>query len=250
MTSLDPSVKTALEVAQQFVATYEPMPAAALLAGSRAKGTQRRNSDYDVVLLYPDLPDGAWREMVANDGKLFEVFAHDLRSLEYFLREVERPSGEASLACMIDEGLPVFGSEAAIQSRARELARDFLACGPLPLADTGLRHKRYAITDLAEALSCADSKAQRLAIGSALYPALGNFVLLANGRWTAGGKALPAALRSYSPSLERAITSAFMELYLNGMDPLVQGLVNEILEPFGGRLRAGFHQQAPSSWRT
>ncbi len=226
------------------------MPAAALLAGSRAKGTQRRNSDYDVVLLYLDLPEGAWREMVAHDGKLFEVFAHDLRSLEYFFREVERPSGEASLACMIDEGLPILGPGNAIQHRARELARDFLACGPLPLADAGLRHKRYAITDLAEALSCADSDAQRLAIGSTLYSALGNFVLVANGRWTAGGKALPAALRGYSPSLEQAFTRAFMQLYSHGVDGLVQALVNEILEPFGGRLRAGFHQQAPSSWRT
>ena len=188
--------------------------------------------------------------MVTHDAKLFEVFAHDVRSLEYFLREIERPSGEASLACMIDEGLPVVGSGNSILLRARELARDFLACGPLPLTDAGLRHKRYAITDLAEALSCADSDAQRLAIGSTLYLALGNFVLIANGRWTAGGKALPAALRSCSPSLEQAFVCAFMQLYSHGVDAPVQAFVNETLEPFGGRLRAGFHQQAPSSWRT
>ena len=98
-------------------------------------------------------------------------------------------------------------------------------------------------------LKSADSTAQRIAIGSTLYPALGGFVLSANGRWTATGKALPAALLNFNPSLELAFTDAFEHLYQSGNDSFLQNLVDDILKPFGGRLRSGFRQQAPASWR-
>jgi len=249
MSTRNSTASGTLELAREFAEDYSPQPTVALLAGSRAKGTHSRNSDYDLVLLYPDLPEGAWREMVSYQNELFEIFAHDLRSLEYFLCEIERPSGEPSLACMVDEGIPVLGIGTPLESVAKKLARDFLASGPTPLDDAGIGQRRYAITDMAEAISNAGSTAQRLAIGSALYAALGNFVLAANGRWTAAGKALPAALEIHSPGMQQAFTSAFEQLYTQGNDSLVQDLVSKTLKPFGGRLRAGFRQQAPASWR-
>jgi hypothetical protein len=243
------TVEDALALVQRFVFGYKPSPSSVLLAGSRARGNAKANSDYDLVFLYEDLPLGAWREMASFEGAEFEIFAHDALSLRYFLREIERPSGEASLACMISEGIPVLHAGDAIEREAKKLARDFLASGPLPLDDARSLQRRYAITDLAEMLKSADSSAQRIAIGSALYPALGSFVLSANGRWTAGGKALPAALRSLKPDLEREFTDGFERLYASGEDALLQKLVDDILGPFGGRVRIGYRQQVPSSWR-
>ena len=243
------AVEAAVKFAHRFAVGYKHRPAVALLAGSRAKGTSKRNSDYDFVFLYDDLPGGAWREMVSFEEESVEVFAHDLRTLKYFFRQSELPSGEASLACMVDEGVAIIGAGDAIESTAKELARSFLASGPPPLSDAVSFQRRYAITNMAAALHDAGSNAERFAIGSALYPALADFALLANGHWTARGKALPAALHGLDADLEQAFTVAFEQSYLEGEDTLLQSLIDEILRPFGGPLRDGFRQQAPPSWR-
>ena len=109
--------------------------------------------------------------MTSYEGADLEIFAHDLRSLQYFLREIERPSGEASLACMVSEGISALGANSVIENEGRRrLHGGFLASGPLPLDDVRKSQRRYAITDLAEMLKCADSTAQRIAIGSAPIP--------------------------------------------------------------------------------
>lgn len=234
---------------REMAAGYLPTPAVVLLAGSRSRGTARADSDYDLVFLYPVLGDGAWREMVRDGGADFEVFAHDLRTLAYFLEHVERPSGKPVLACMVDEGVVVIGAGDRMEEDARRLARACLAAGPLPLDEAGMAGQRYAIANLALALRSAGGEAERLAIGSPLYVALARFALLANGRWAAEGKALPRALRSVGSELDKVFIQAFAELYARGDDGAVQTLVREVLGPFGGPLRAGYRQQAPASWR-
>ncbi|HEX5233766.1 MAG TPA: hypothetical protein VFW25_00405 [Silvibacterium sp.] len=244
------SLEMSLALVRRFLGDYPTAPSCVLLAGSRGKGTAKENSDYDLIFLYEELTSGAWREMTSYAGADFEIFAHDLRTLEYFLREIERPSGEASLACMIFEGIPVLGENTALEAEARDMVKRFLSAGPPPLSEATLSQRRYAITDLAEMLKSADSSAQQISIGSALHSALGSFVLSANGRWAASGKALPAALRNFNPGLESKFRNAFVHLFTSGKDSLLQELVDDILKPFGGRLRSGFRQQAPSSWRS
>lgn len=247
MSQDDPS-SASLELVARFTSAYDPAPEVVLLAGSRARGTFHADSDYDVVFLYSDLPQGAWREMVRFEGADFEVFAHDLQSLAYFFREIERPSGEPGLARMVEEGVVVVGG-GELERKARELARALLAAGPLLLDEAGLAQRRYALTDLAEALRGCGTGAERLAIGSSLYLALGSFVLRANGRWGADGKALPGALREFRTGLEEEFTEAFELLFRTGEDSLLQDLVTGVLKTFGGRLRGGFRQQAPPTWR-
>ena len=53
-----------------FVARCHPDAEAALLAGSRSRGT-----DYDVILLFGELPNGAWRETSAFEEQVIETFA-------------------------------------------------------------------------------------------------------------------------------------------------------------------------------
>ena len=244
----DDALSASLALVGRFASALDPAPDAVLLAGSRVRGTFREDSDYDVVLLYSDLPQGAWREMIRFEGADFEVFAHDLRSLAYFFREIERPSGEPALARMVDDGVAVAGG-GELERKARELARALLAAGPLPLDERELAQRRYAITDLAQALRSGVASAGRIALGSSLYLALGMFALRSSGRWGAGGKALPGALRELRPDLEQRFTRAFELLYRKGEDAVLQQLVTEVLEPFGGRLRGGFRQQAPPTWR-
>ncbi len=68
----------AVNLVGRFVASRHPTAIAAILAGSRARAVASSASDYDVVLLFESLPNGAWREMAIFEGQHVEVFAHDL----------------------------------------------------------------------------------------------------------------------------------------------------------------------------
>jgi predicted nucleotidyltransferase len=53
------SINEALQLVNRFASAHYPNASAALLAGSAARGEATRSSDYDVVLLFDGLPEGA-----------------------------------------------------------------------------------------------------------------------------------------------------------------------------------------------
>lgn len=235
----------ALRLVGCFVAHHYSEADAAVLAGSWARGEATSASDYDVVLLFRRLPDGAWREMTRFEGQHIEVFAHDLDTLAYFCREVDRPSGVPALPAMLDGGVEVWSRVPATLVTAREISRETLRLGPPLLDEVALRTRRYAITDLAMALQDGRDRHVLLAAGTALYSALADFALRASNRWSASGKALPRALTAMDAQLAERFEAAFTTLFAAGEAASVQSLVNSVLAPHGGRLREGFHQGAP-----
>ena len=249
MQNKEDSIAEALQIVSRLAATRYPSAAAALLAGSTARGEATPTSDFDVVLLFDKLPEGAWREMLSFEGRDFEVFAHDLATLSYFLREIEFASAKPVLAKMIAEGLPIKSAPLAIITTAKQMALATLQTGPPSLDETTLELRRYAITDLAQALSSPRDEATLLAIGTSLYTALAEFFLRAAGQWNATGKATPSALAATDPTIADQFASAFSSLFQTGDASSVQALVDAVLVPYGGRVRAGFKQQAPVSWR-
>jgi hypothetical protein len=88
-----------------------------------------------------------------------------------------------------------------------------------------------------------------MAAGAALYSALADFALRAANRWSASGKTLPRMLRAIDADLALRFEAAFSSLFATGNVAPVQGLVNVVLAPYGGRLREGFRQGAPAEWR-
>jgi hypothetical protein len=88
-----------------------------------------------------------------------------------------------------------------------------------------------------------------IAAGAALHIALAEFTLRAAGRWSARGKAIPRALAAMDPSLAAPFTTAFTALFATRSVAPVQSLVDAVLAPHGGRLRAGYRQVAPAAWR-
>jgi hypothetical protein len=242
-------VGTALELVRRFVGSYAPNASVVLLAGSRARGNFNSASDYDVVILYAHLAEGAWREMVQFEGADFEVFAHDLETLKYFCRDVERPSAKPVLAAMIVEGIPAVLSHGALLDEARTICTAMIALGPEPLSESAIQGSRYAITNMAESLGQPVDRSVRMALGSALYAALSEFVLRSRGLWVGAGKGVPAALMAMDGAFEERFTSAFTSLFEDGEAELIQNLVDEVLSSVGGRLRAGYKQQAPAEWR-
>jgi hypothetical protein len=170
-----------------------------------------------VILLFGNLPNGAWRETSAFEQQVIEAFAHDRGTLTYFCREVDRPSG--------------------------------LRSGPPSLAPETVRERRYAITELAATLRDNREESIMIATGAALHIALADFTLRAAGRWSARGKAIPHALAAMNPVLATQFTSAFATLFAIKDAVPVLTLVDSILALYGGRLRAGFRQAAPAAWR-
>jgi hypothetical protein len=242
-------VSGALEFAERFLALRYPQCAAAILAGSRANGSATPSSDYDIILLFGSLPDGAWREMTEFEGAAVELFAHDLATLSYFCREVDRPSGLPVLPKMIAEGRVLAGSGTELLIQAQRLAIATLAAGPPPLDSAAIDRRRFAITDLTVALA-PDRRAEvQLPVCASLYLALADFSLRAAGERSATGKAIGKALAALDQDLSDRFVAAFTSLLAKGDPALVQSLVDDVLRPYGGRLRTGFQLTAPSSWR-
>jgi predicted nucleotidyltransferase len=243
------SITEALQLVRRFVSAHYPNASAALLAGSAARGEATPSSDYDVVLLFERLPEGAWREMVHFEGHDFEAFAHDLATLSYFFREIETTSGRPVLVRMAAEGVPIQFASPVLVATAKQMALATLQSGPPTLDRTALELRRYAITDLAQALSAPRDKATILAIGTTLYTALADFFLRAAGHWSTAGKATPNALTAADAKIADQFVIAFSSLFNAGGSTLVLALVDTILAPHGGRIRGGFKQLAPPSWR-
>ena len=243
------TLANALDLAGRFAEYHCPDAMIVLLAGSAARETATAASDIDVVALYDGLPGGARREMVAFEGRDVEVFVHDLGTLRYFCDEIDRPSAQPSLPTMVVEGREILCKSPALLSECRRICRETLEAGPPPPGETGLANRRYAITDLALSLSVPRSRAEVLAIGCALYSMLAHFCLRAAEVWDADGKALSAAIAMLDQGLAGRFTSAFTALISMGEDTEVQALVDEVLKPYGGRLRVGYQQTAPTEWR-
>jgi predicted nucleotidyltransferase len=243
------SIADALKSVNRFVAAHYPKAAAALLAGSAARGESKPGSDYDVILLFDSLPGGAWREMVTFENHDFEVFAHDLATLSYFFKTIDAPSGHPVLLKMVAEGLPIETTSSTLVAAAKQVALDTLQDGPPCLNKSALELRRYAITDLAQALSTPHDEATILAVGATLYAALADFFLRATNHWSATGKATPKALMAADAKIAGQFTAAFSSLFKAGDATMVLSLVDTILSPHGGRLRNGFKQPAPPSWR-
>jgi hypothetical protein len=247
-TNDDAAVESSLQLVRRFATQCHPAAEAALLAGSRARRSGTADSDHDVVLLFASLPNGAWREMVLFEGHHIEAFAQDLGTLAYFCRELDRPSGRPVLTVMIAEGIAALSKNPALLEAARKIANETLRLGPPPLDAPAIRHRCYAITDLATKLRPDGPKNILLAAGATLFCELADFALRANGHWSATGKAVPRALAMVRPGLAEQFETAFADLFANGRTAPVQALVDAVLQPHGGRVREGYRQTAPAAW--
>lgn len=242
-------ISESVELARRFVALRYPQAGAALLAGSRARGEGGARSDYDVVLLFDSLPEGAWREKATFEGGTFQFFAHDPGTLSYFCRVVVVQSAVPSVPEMVVEGIALRGEGGAALASARALAARTLAAGPQPFQGGALRSRLYALTELVDILADGPPGAEMTAVGGALYPMLADFALRTGGGWSATIKRMPAALAELDPALADRFAAAFAALF-GASDPApVVALADSVLAPYGGRPQGGFRIASPAAWR-
>lgn len=224
-----------------------PGAATAFVAGSILRGEGTPTSDIDLVVIFLRV-DAAWRESFRVPPWPVEAFVHDPGTLEYFFREVDRPSGVPSLMAMVAEGheLP---RDSGLGRTLKTLAESVLADGPPRWTRAEVDGSRYALTEMADDLRAPRSADERRAILVRLYPALATHHLRARGRWGATGKAIGRALLASDPAFADRFHRAFAAAFERGETGAVEHLPDEVMAPNGGRLFAGYRRTAPAFWR-
>jgi hypothetical protein len=240
----------ALHFLSDYVSRAHPAADTALLCGSTVTGRATPASDLDLVLIFPSLPDGAFRETVEVDGQLIEAFAHDLETLDYFFRQFDLPTGAPILANMVADGVPVPGLPGLLLKDSKRLASEVLAAGPPPWDPAELDRHRYTLSNIAEDLQPGLSPAARLAVAAELWTRLAVFSLRASGHFTGVGKGLARAFEQHDPALAASVAAAISDAIATGRTDGVERAVDAVLAPYGGRLVAGYRSTAPAHWRT
>lgn len=224
-----------------------PDAGAVFLAGSIVRGEGTPYSDLDLVVIFDRLRT-AYRESFYFQGFPVEAFVHDPETLNYFLSEVDRPSGIPSLAQMILEGVEIPEPNELSQSLKR-LAASVIESRPPTLSDEEIRKMRYQITNLVDAIRQPRSKDELVASGTELYEALANYHFRVNNLWSAKGKSIPRILKQVDADLCLRYCHSFEELFASERSAKLITLAEEILKPNGGFLFAGHKLEAPADYR-
>ncbi len=217
------------------------------LAGSVVRGEGTAYSDLDLVVIFEKLP-AAYRESFYFQGLPIEAFVHDPETLNYFLHELDRPSGIPSLAQMILEGVEVPEASEFSQSLKR-LAASVIESRPPILSEGDIRKLRYNLTNLVDDIRQPRSKDELVASGTELYEALADYYFRTNNLWSAKGKSIPRILKQADADLCLRYCNSFEELFANGQPAKVVALAEEILKPNGGFLFDGHKLDAPTDCR-
>jgi hypothetical protein len=235
------------QVTREIFDSRYPDASVIFLAGSIIRGEGTPFSDLDLVVIFDKLP-AAYRESFYFQGFPIEAFVHDPETLNYFLHEVDRPSGIPSLAQMILEGIEIPKPNDLSRS-LKQMATAVMQLRPPELSAEDVRKLRYDITSLVDDIRQPHSADELVASGTELYEALANFYLRTNKLWSAKGKSIPRILRQADADLCLRYTAAFDELFAHGYPENVVALVEEILRPQGGFLFDGHRLDAPANYR-
>lgn len=217
------------------------------LAGSIVRGEGTSHSDLDLVVIFDKLTN-AYRESFHFQGFPVEAFVHDPETLNYFLFEVDRPTGIPSLAQMILEGIELPEPNEVSQS-LKQLAASVLEMGPPVLSNEEVLKLRYNLTSLVDDVRQPRSRAELLASSAELYETLADYYFRSNKRWSAKGKAIPRILKLADADLCSRFCSSFDELFSHGQSGQVIALVEELLMTTGGFLFDGHRLEAPVNHR-
>jgi hypothetical protein len=217
------------------------------LAGSIVRGESTPFSDLDLVVIFDKLPV-AYRESFHFHSFPIEAFVHDPETLNYFLYEIDRPSGIPSLAQMILEGIEIPKANGLSRS-LKQLATSVIQLGPPELSEEDVCKLRYDITNLVDDIREPRSSPELVATGAELYEALANYYLRTNKHWSAKGKSIPRILVQADADLCLRYTAAFDELFAHGRPESVIALVEDILTPRGGFLFDEHRLDAPANYR-
>jgi hypothetical protein len=226
----------AYKAADLFIMNHFPNCDGALLAGSVVRGEATKTSDLDIVIFDCNLKS-AFRESVIEYGWSIEIFVHNLTSYkDFFKSDCER--ARPSLPKMVSEGIVL--KDTGIIEPIKQEARELLEKGPEEWSSETITLKRYFITDALDDFIGCTMRAEEIFIANTLAELVSEFVLRTNQQWIGASKWVIRSLRKYDENFANRFVEAFDTFYKTGDKDLIIVLVDEILQPYGGRLFQGF----------
>jgi hypothetical protein len=179
----------------------------------------------------------AYRESLIEYGWNIEVFVHNLTSYkEFFKSDCER--ARPSLPKMVSEGIVL--KDSGIMEAIKQEAKDLLAKGPAEWSAETIRIKRYFITDALDDFIGCSMRGEEIFIANTLAELVSEFVMRTNRQWIGTSKWVIRSLRNYDEKFADQFVNAFDIFYKTGHKEKIILMVDEILQPFGGRLFQGF----------
>lgn len=226
----------AIEAAQQLIAQYFPHCDGALLAGSVVRGEATETSDLDIVV-FDNNRMTSYRESIVAFGWAIEVFVHNLTSYkQYFHEDYKR--ARPSMPRMVSEGIVL--KDNGILDGIKNEAKLLLDKGPEEWTEQTIKIKQYFITDALDDFIGCSNKAEELFIANALAELVSEFVLRTNRQWIGHSKWVVRALLQHDEAFTLHFIQAFDIFYKTGNKQHIIQLVNNVLEPFGGKYFDGF----------
>jgi len=241
-------LKSALKTASELYAQRYSDAAVVLLAGSVVRGEATEHSDLDLIVVY-EVVEQARRESFHYDSWPVEAFIHDPKTLDYFFRKVDSPSGVPSLPDMVASGVEV-SEPNETSNKIKILARSILDEGPPVWTDDDKVNSRYKITDMIDDIRSPRSVHELRATLMYLYPAISDHFFRSKGNWSAKGKSIPRKLAAIDPQFAEQFTAAFDAALTTGDTKELIQLSAALLEPDGGFYFDGDSRLAPKNWRS
>jgi hypothetical protein len=226
----------AYKAAELFTLNHFPSSHGALLAGSVVRGEATQTSDLDIVIFDSNLKS-AYRESVIEYGWNIEVFVHNLTTYKNFFKsDCER--ARPSLPKMVSEGIVI--KDSGILDLIKHEANELLDMGPEEWSADTIKLKRYFITDTLDDFIGSTLRAEEIFIANALAELVSEFVLRTNRQWIGTSKWIVRALRNYDEKFACQFVEAFDIFYKTSEKNKIIAMVDDSLQPFGGRLFQGF----------
>lgn len=225
-----------VEAGYQFLNKYFPSCQGALLAGSVVRGEATDTSDLDIVIFDNSVPS-SYRESLIDFGWPIEVFVHNLTSYkQFFDHNVQRV--RPSLPRMVAEGI-ILKDDGIVECIKKE-AIEILEEGPEEWSKETINLKRYFITDVLDDFIGCTKREEEIFIANTLAELVSEFVLRTNRQWIGTSKWIVRSLKQYDEQFAKQFVEAFDMFYKFSAKKQVIQLVDEVLQPYGGRLFHGF----------
>ncbi|HZX07633.1 nucleotidyltransferase domain-containing protein [Kribbella sp.] len=227
-----------MNLARELVRELYPDARAAWLGGSVARGEATPTSDLDITVLQ----DGpVLRKSLEYGGWPVELFVHTEKSLRYFA-DKDQARRQPTMMRLVGESVVLIDTDGSGKRLQQEYLAE-VAAGPKPLSADELSLLRYTITDLLEDLAGAVGDV-RLAIASVLWQEAARLLLTGSGHWSGTGKGLLREVAAYDATHGTDHATALLD-GVRASDDRLGVAADRILEPYGGRLFAGFEVSAP-----
>lgn len=198
---------------------------AILLSGSQARAmngdvtatSAKKNSDYDFIIYFDELPArypaamfaSQWLQIPGQDEPVsIDLKIIDRAYLEYHTQHTHEVRRFPFLFTMIMDAYAL-KDDAALITGMRQKAIDFINAGPAPVGPKQIAEQQGKIDSLRRAMDASTTARDNAVVAYEGLPMLANAQLLSSQQWVSPiGRAL-VSLRDSNPGEEKRLVSAF-----------------------------------------